>query len=300
MICARMYANRPQAQKNSSHQYQGHQQHTRAQAHHPHADTHAHINPVKHAHSAWKKAIVDGTIQAVLWDKDGTILDFNYMWVNWCRYIVKLAHQYYPGLDIEAIIKKWGIDLDSHHIDYDGLIAIGSGREIEKKLAESIFENSNIPSEEARTFARSAIEEANLAIESNHWIKAIPGVPEVITALSHQGISQAVVTTDNTEEADKHLNAVSLRENFEAVLGCDLVASCKPAPDLVYEACRMLQTKPAQAVVIGDTPSDMRMAKKAGAAYCIGVASGVTLEAHLQTDADVVLPSAGKLLDEDK
>ncbi len=247
----------------------------------------------------WRKMYAESAdIEAVLWDKDGTILDFNYMWLNWCREIIHLGEKEFPALNMKELLKAWGVDTDRERIDYHGLLAIGSSREIREKLAEHVlFASENITRERANAFVDQAVSKATQSIEEKNWIKPVEGVPDVIARLSYQGFSQAVVTTDNTNEAYKHVKHLGLEQYFNAILGCDLVTNCKPAPDLILTACHRLQTQPSKAMVIGDTPADMQMGKNAGVACCVGVTSGVTPKAYLQKEADYVLASAGRLLD---
>ncbi|MDZ4131533.1 MAG: HAD family hydrolase, partial [Dethiobacteria bacterium] len=140
-----------------------------------------------------------------------------------------------------------------------------------------------------------AMQHAYRAVEEKRMIRTIPGVDTTIRELQNRGYLLAVVTTDDTQKAADNLRTMGLESSFQLVLGCDRVANCKPAPDLTLEACRLLGVKPAEAAVIGDTLADIRMGRAAGAACCIGVASGVTTPETLATEADLVLESVAHM-----
>ena len=107
------------------------------------------------------------------------------------------------------------------------------------------------------------------------------------------GIPMAVVTADETGAAIKHLSWLGLDHYFAEIIGTDQVERGKPFPDMVELACRRLGVNVAAAAVIGDSGGDMRMARSAGAAAAIGIASGET--AGELPDADAIVASCGEL-----
>ncbi len=238
----------------------------------------------------WQKS------HAILFDKDGTIIDFKAIWLKWCQKIVKEASEHVPDVNMSEVIKVWGVDLATGDVKPDGLLAMGSSQHMCVALANSIRERQHFLSKSATLdLAASLIDSAHQNVPKD-WVRPIPGLPGLIKALYDQGYLLAVVTTDDTGEARKHLNALGLDKYFQVILGCDLVANCKPAPDLVLEACSRLEVSPQLSTVIGDTVGDMRMGKEAGVQCLVGVSSGVTPEEKLALEADLILPSAADLI----
>ena len=60
---------------------------------------------------------------------------------------------------------------------------------------------------------------------------------------------------------------------------------------MIEAACQRLRLLPHQIVYIGDTVTDMIMAKKAGAGLAVGVLGGAANESLLAAVADVVIPN---------
>jgi len=89
------------------------------------------------------------------------------------------------------------------------------------------------------------------------------------------------------------LESLQLINSFDAVIGADLVKNTKPAPDMALLACDLLAVKPVSAVVVGDTPRDIIMAKSVGSGS-IGVLSGVCTREQLAI-ADAVIASVADL-----
>lgn len=214
---------------------------------------------------------------AILFDKDGTILDFKYLWLNWCYKIVNEGTKKIPGFKFKELIKVWGVDLDYGYVAPGGLLAVGSVRELKRTLIEEILtagkkSPKKLKSKKLKYFSMSkkkveelvdiVINSANEEIDKKGWVRPIKGVPGAIQKFHEMGYKLGVVTTDDTLEAEKHLEALDLKKYFQVVLGCDLVNSCKPSPDLVFEACRQMEIEPSRVVVIGDTVEDVIMGKK--------------------------------------
>lgn len=248
-----------------------------------------HGNRQQNGHEKWAHC------RALLFDKDGTIINFRLMWLGWCREIVGALGSVYSTALVEKNLSAWGVDLALGQIAPDGYLAIGTTLELQQSLAARLSaEGFAAARTEADVYA--AMQHAYRAVEEKKMIRAIPGVDATIRELQNRGYLLAVVTTDDTQKAADNLRTMGLESSFKIVLGCDRVTNCKPAPDLTLEACRMLGVKPAEAAVIGDTLADIRMGRAAGAACCIGVASGVTTPETLAAEADIVLESVAHMI----
>ena len=87
------------------------------------------------------------------------------------------------------------------------------------------------------------------------------------------------------------LTATGMIRNLPHVFGYDSVATPKPAADMVHAFCAAARVVPAETVVVGDNAHDLVMARSAGAAVAIGVASGNSDAADLAPLADAVIGS---------
>ncbi|AFR06996.1 HAD family hydrolase [Nocardiopsis alba] len=114
-----------------------------------------------------------------------------------------------------------------------------------------------------------------------------PGVRELLTDLSEEGARIAVVTSKITRSAHELLESTGLDRHPDLVIGHDLAARGKPAPDPALLAADSLGLRPEECVVVGDSPDDVTMAVDAGMT-AIGVDWGVA-------DAEALF-SAGALL----
>jgi 3-amino-5-hydroxybenzoic acid synthesis related protein len=96
-------------------------------------------------------------------------------------------------------------------------------------------------------------------------LRAYPGIQAVVRRLRADGVRLAVATGRPRARAEQVTRVAGLRGDFHAVVGSDEVANGKPAPDIVLLALDRLGVSAAEAVVVGDSPLDLRAARAAGA-----------------------------------
>ena len=90
------------------------------------------------------------------------------------------------------------------------------------------------------------------------------GARATVVAFHRAGLLQATVTGKRAADCERILGGLRIKTEIEVYLGGDSVTRHKPAPDLAQLAAERLGVAPEQAVVIGDVPADIEMARAAG------------------------------------
>lgn len=225
-------------------------------------------------------------VKAILFDKDGTLIDFNGTW-----------HELYKSLALEVaggderradyLLEIGGYDSASHSFIAGSELAAGTTPGIVRLW---------LPDANEQEFAfwrarldRAFIEEGPVA--------AVPvaGLHETIDTLFAAGIKLAVVTNDLEQSAENTLVRFGIRDKFVAVLGYDSVTNPKPHAEPVHKFCREAGLTPDQVLVIGDNSHDIEMARNAGAGYAVGVLTGTGTHEVLSENSDAVLGSIADL-----
>ncbi len=125
--------------------------------------------------------------------------------------------------------------------------------------------------------------------------RLVPGVRPLIQHLATVG-QLAVVSTRSQEDAVLFLKQHALSEYFHLLATQETTKRLKPHPEPVLYAAKQLGLAPAACVMVGDTPVDMRAARRAGA-WAVGVLCGFGEEAELwRAGAHIVLESTADLL----
>lgn len=100
-----------------------------------------------------------------------------------------------------------------------------------------------------------------------HLEAGVEGRPEVLAVLDHvraRGSRTAVASGGTRGHVTRTLRKLALLPLFEAVVTCEDVPRAKPHPDLFLEAARRLGIRPADCVVIEDSPRGREAAEAAG------------------------------------
>jgi phosphoglycolate phosphatase len=235
--------------------------------------------------------VLDG-IDLVIFDKDGTLLDFGAMWGAWAlefgRRLEAATRRPVAG-DVFAAI---GFDPASGRVQPNGPLAIATNSEMEDRIAAVV--RRWCPSVAA---ARRAVETA--WFEPDPVATAVPttDLTRLFRALRDSGRRLALATTDNRAPTDATLRALQIRDDVSALACGDDGLGRKPEPGMVLAICAALATGPERAAVVGDTPADLLMGRAAGAGRVIGILTGLGTRADLEPIADVVLGSVAELLE---
>jgi phosphonatase-like hydrolase len=106
-------------------------------------------------------------------------------------------------------------------------------------------------------------------------VAVIPGAETTFAWLRTNGVKVALMTGFDREIADILVGAAGWRDQVDAVVTSDDVASGRPAPYLVFHAMETTGVQDVRRVaVVGDTANDLLAGARAGAAGVIGVLTG--------------------------
>jgi HAD superfamily hydrolase (TIGR01549 family) len=100
------------------------------------------------------------------------------------------------------------------------------------------------------------------AIHREHHIGAYPNMQEILDLLYKYNIRQAIVTGKSHESAKISLEYYNLIDYFEVVETGSVKGSKKE--DCIKKVLKLWQLPPEQVLYIGDAPSDVAIAKRAG------------------------------------
>jgi phosphoglycolate phosphatase len=210
-------------------------------------------------------------IQAVLFDKDGTLADSREYLRNLGQKRARLIDSQIPGVQ-EPLLMAFGLDRD--RLDLAGLMAVGTRRENEIAAAAYVAETGR-GWLEALSTVRSSFAEADRVFQrkADHT-PLFPRIRELLQQLAAAEIKLGIVSADSSAGVEDFVDRWDLGALISVCLGTDDRPS-KPDPTLLYAACEALGVAPEATLVIGDSSADIEMAIAAGAAS-IGVTWGGT------------------------
>lgn len=221
-------------------------------------------------------------MRAILFDKDGTLLDFEASWTSVYRELcLDLAEG--DAAAAEAMLVAGGFDLAAGRFVAGGALAAGTTHDIVRVW---------YPALDGEAFA-AMVKRIDQIFYDNGLTCSVPvaGLTETLAALKAAGFAMGVATNDGTAAAKAALAMLGLSDLLPHVYGYDSVAAPKPAPDIVHAFAKATGVPEPAIVVIGDNLHDLEMARAAGAGAALGVLTGNSRHHELAPFADAVLAS---------
>lgn len=124
--------------------------------------------------------------------------------------------------------------------------------------------------------------------------RAVPGALDAVRVLAaHYRLG--IVTTRGQRDAEAFLGRFELTPLVEVVVARESTARLKPHPAPIRRAAEALGLPPERCGMVGDTPMDVRAARRAGA-WAVGVLCGFGEREELErAGAHLILPSPADL-----
>ena len=221
-------------------------------------------------------------IKGLLFDKDGTLFDFQATWSRWARALLDELAQGNEAAR-RAMADAVRFDLDAGVFQPDSAVIAGTGAEAAALLAPH-----------APGLTLEGVEmRLHRAADRLVPVPAVPLVP-VLGALRARGLALGVATNDYEDTARRHLGAEA--PLFDFIAGFDSGHGPKPQPGMLLAFARHCGLAPGACAMIGDSRHDLAAGRAAGM-VTVAVLTGVAKAPDLADLADVVLPDIGHLGD---
>ncbi|MBJ8026810.1 MULTISPECIES: HAD family hydrolase [Bacillus cereus group] len=230
-------------------------------------------------------------IKAILFDKDGTLMDFHSIWIKVAEELVAELielHQLPQSLQL-TILGEIGVK--GAFVHPSSVLAAGTSLDIAKiccKYIPSVKESDMHHWISGKLFT--------LMYEHRSHMRMTADLPRVLQTLKDKGFILGVVTADDFAPTELFLKQYRLESFFDCIVTADTFPAQKPDKQIVEAFCEKFSLDSSEVAVVGDTPTDLHLAKNSGGCYAIGVLSGTGDRQTLAPLADVVLDSVGDLI----
>jgi len=235
-------------------------------------------------------------IKGIVFDKDGTLLDLDRLWVPVTRFA---AERIFEKLGIP----KTGIDAYMYDLGIrDGSFDISAPfpRGAFAEMTEILIRHARAG---GATQTDEEIVEASLVFFSKEAkaeaeIEPIcDGLRELLIALRDSGIALAVVTADELKSALYCLGELGIADVFDTVLAFDGVHPPKPDPYYMTKFLTEHGFSSDEVLMVGDTDNDIQFAKNSGV-RSVGVAKNEANANELKRcGADFILRDVSEIPD---
>ena len=212
------------------------------------------------------------TIKAVIFDLDGTIVDFNLDFKAARTEVMHLLTQQ---------------DLPSSLLSVNESVFV-TLKKVEKRMKENGKEEQEFVKLKEKVLAVVERYEAKAARETN----LILGILETLKTLREMKLKIALFTANGEKSTNHILGRFRLKQFFDAVITRESVLAVKPDPVHLETALKALKVKPEEAIVIGDSARDMECARQLKV-LAVGVTTGFSsIEELTRAGADYLASSS--------
>ncbi|MEL7215242.1 MAG: HAD family hydrolase [Pseudomonadota bacterium] len=220
------------------------------------------------------------TIEAVLFDKDGTLFGFDQTWGGWTLGVIEAL----SGGDADCTARLAdALKFDPVKLQFDPASPVIAGTaEASAAVMLPYLKGWTLP---------ALVHEINIRAMT---VKPVPPVPlaAVLDALAPRVLG--VATNDAEAPARQQLEAAGVADRFVFVAGYDSGFGAKPAPGMLLGFTQAVGIAPERIAMVGDSTHDLRAGRAAGM-VTVGVLTGPAPAAELEPFADAVLPDIGAL-----
>jgi phosphoglycolate phosphatase len=226
-------------------------------------------------------------IQAILFDKDGTLVDFQRTWGPATHTVLtKLSNGDTTTFERLAMVSLY--DPAERRLLPGSPVVIETTYGYGKLWAQAL----GIP------VTPEFIDHIDALFfqETLDHLTPIGDVAALLEGLRVRGYRLGLMTNDADANTRAQLRQLGLDELLEFIAAYDSGYGHKPDPAPVLAFAQFAGLAPAEIAVVGDTEHDLVAARAAGAT-AIGVLSGPVPRERLAPHADVLLPSIAKLDD---
>lgn len=220
------------------------------------------------------------TISAILFDKDGTLIDYHRTWTSINRDAALLAAEGDREL-AQRLLVAGGWDEETQRVAADSALAAGTTFEIATLWSE---------------WVGADIVELTGAIDRVFACGMSGAVPvtdlaALFATLKGRGLALGIASSDSAAAVDALATQHELIEHLDFAAGYDSGHGAKPGPGMFLAFCEAVGCIPSQTAVVGDNHHDMAMAEAGGAGLRIAVLTGTGTRAALMPHCDHCIES---------
>lgn len=221
-------------------------------------------------------------IKGVVFDKDGTLFDFNATWGVWAGRVLAAETAATPEA-LNPLAAALGFDLEACQFHPQSIAIAGTVDEIADVMLPFL----------AGTTKPDLIARLNDQASAAPQVEVVPLLAFVHT-LKSAGLAIGVATNDAEIPARAHLAMAGVQNEFDFIAGFDSGFGGKPATGQLHAFCVATGLLPDQCAMVGDSTHDLHAGRAAGM-ITVAVLTGVARRDELAPHADVMLGSIAEL-----
>ena len=221
-------------------------------------------------------------IRGVIFDKDGTLFDFQSTWGIWTAQVLARIAGSDEAL-LQQLAEALGYDTQTRRVQPGSVIVAATPMDIAAVVKDCI----------------PALSQTQICDWLNEEAKTAPQVlvtdlHRLTAELRRINLGLCVMTNDAETPARAHLASVQAFDLFDFVIGSDSGFGAKPQAAPLLALADKMEIPAAACVMVGDSTHDLRAGRAAGM-RAVAVLTGLAEADELAPLADAVLPDVSHL-----
>jgi phosphoglycolate phosphatase len=226
-------------------------------------------------------------VAGILFDKDGTLIDFRATWVPaYFGAARELAAASPSAVGPDDLLRRVGFEPSTGAFSDDSVLLWATNAQIAERWGRE---------PELYGLDVLAVIERHFNDLDRYPPRAVGDVAALFMRLREAGLRLGLATMDSAAQAVATADLLGVRHLLDVLIGADSGYGLKPEPGMVLAFCDAVGLEPAAVVMVGDTPADLEMGRRAGCGLVVAVLTGATPTHLLAPLADHVLADITEL-----
>ena len=221
-------------------------------------------------------------IKGLLFDKDGTLFDFQATWSGWAAGLLDFVSKGDAGLR-DRLAERLMFDYPARTFLPGSPIIASTSRELADIIHPMIT-----------GWEKGLLLEHMVASAAEAHLVEVVDLPPLFAEFAAMGLKIGLATNDGEVAARAHLKRAGITRYFDMILGFDSGFGGKPLPGQCNAFAEAMDLAPSQIAMVGDSLHDLE-AGRAAQMMTIGVLTGPASRGDLEPHADFVLNDIGEL-----
>lgn len=221
------------------------------------------------------------SVQGILFDKDGTLLDYHASWTPINQRVAMFAAHGDAAL-AAGLLAATGYDPTTGRVRSGSLLAAGNSDEIARGFIAAGSSHDLVP-------LTIAIDE--IFRQGVDGVVPVTDLALLFRRLKARGLVLGIASSDGETAIRMTAARFGFAGDVDFIAGWDSGHGTKPSSGMMDAFAAHARLKPSHIAVVGDNLHDMAMAAAGGAGLRIGVLTGTSDRADLAGHCDVCLDS---------
>ncbi len=235
-------------------------------------------------------------IDTIIFDKDGTLIDLHHFWGKMTEMRAnEIIEKFCLKKDCHKKFCDFlGFNIETKKMYNDGITALFSRAKIIELFCEELKKyDVETNSDELENIFNKVSDNFNKNFEKQ--VKPINEAIELAKKLKENNIKLAIVTADSIISTNRSLDYLGIKNLFDVIVARESHTERKETGKPTQFALDILNSKPENTIMIGDTPIDQQSAQKAGIEKTILVATGQLSKEELKNYSPFCINSLSEI-----